>query len=279
METIHLDVEGMYCSACTARIEKVVSRVDGVAQVAVNLTTETGKVTFDKERTSIDQIINKISQLGFKAKVMVGANRHGKERELRRLEWDFFYSVLLTIPLAWTMLSHFEWASVIYIPALFKNPFFQFVITIPIQFIIGFQFYERAWSAVKNGSTNMDVLVVLSTSAAFFYSHYVTFTTPNFLYVTESTVLFYETSAFIITFILLGRLLEARTKTRTTEALEILYDIQAKSATVMNAGKEIKVDIEQIRPDHIVIVKPGEKLPIDGQVIEGHSMVDESLLT
>src|SRR5690625_7245923 len=121
------------------------------------------------------------------------------------------------------MLAHFQWSTFIYIPPIFMNPFFQFIITIPIQFIIGFPFYERAWKAIRNGSTNMDVLVVLSTSAAFFYSQYVTFTMPDFLSTTESVVLYYETSAFIITFFLLCSLLETKNKLKQTEALEKLY--------------------------------------------------------
>src|SRR5699024_6594653 len=132
-----------------------------------------------------------------------------------------------------------------YIPDIFKNPFFQFIITIPIQFVLGFQFYERAWYAVKNGSTNMDVLVVLSTSAAFFYSHYITFTTPNFLTTTESEPLFYETSAFIITFILLGRLLEQKTMSKTKEALEKLYQVKTKRDTMLKTGKEKKMTMTQ----------------------------------
>lgn len=280
METLHLDVEGMYCSACTARIEKVVSKIEGVSEVSVNLTTEAGKVIFDSNRTSINHILNKINHLGFEAKARI-ERRHPqtKHEETKRLHRTFIVSVLLTIPLAWAMMSHFEWATFIYIPDIFKNPFFQFIITIPIQFVLGFQFYERAWYAVKNGSTNMDVLVVLSTSAAFFYSHYITFTTPNFLTTTESEPLFYETSAFIITFILLGRLLEQKTMSKTKEALEKLYQVQTKRATLFKNGQETNVDIENILRGDTMIVKPGEKVPIDGQVIDGYSMVDESLLT
>src|SRR5699024_7591989 len=129
----------------------------------------------------------------------------------------------------------------------------------------------------KHGSTNMDVLVVLSTSAAFFYSHYITFTVP---YVpSEPIVLYFETSAFIITFILLGRLLEAQTKLRTTEALEKLYDVQTKMATVLTGHTEVETSVDQLQPGDRVIVKPGDRVPIDGQVLEGYSMIDESLLT
>src|SRR5699024_7073613 len=130
-----------------------------------------------------------------------------------------------------------------------------------------------------NGSANMDVLVVLSTSAAFFYSHYITFTTPDFLTTTDSELLFYETSAFIVTFILLGRLLEQKTMSKTKEALEKLYQVQTRRATLFKNGQEINIEIEDLLRGDTIIVKPGEKVPIDGQVIDGYSMVDESLLT
>lgn len=278
IETTHLDVEGMHCAACATRIERVVSRMDGVEQISVNLATETGRVTFDKNKTTITAIIEHIHRIGFKARKAVprGARTNN---EMRRLKWNFICALLLTFPLAWAMLSHFQWATFIYTPPILFNPFFQFVITFPIQFIIGFQFYERAWKAIRNGSTNMDVLVVLSTSTAFLYSHYITFTTPNFFYATKSAVLFYDTSAFIITFILLGRLLEENTKSRTAEALEKLYRVQTKTATMYRDGVEVSIEAEHLVPGDVIIIKPGEKVPIDGQVIEGRSMVDEALLT
>lgn len=277
-ETTQLHVKGMYCSACVRRIEKSVENIEGVNDISINLALETGNVTYNKQRTSIAEIIDQIKQIGFEANVKRRNNKN-QTSELKALQWKFICSAILTFPLAWAMLAHFEWISSLFIPPLFKNPFFQLIITFPIQFIIGFPFYERAWKAMKQKSANMDVLVVLSTSAAFFYSHYVTFKPPNDFFATESPVLFYETSAFIITFILLGRLLEEKTKSRTKEALEKLYQIQVKSATVMKEGQEVVKDIEHVRPQDIIIVKPGEKLPIDGKVTEGYSMVDESLLT
>src|SRR5699024_2433789 len=129
METVHLDVEGMFCSACTARIEKVVSKIDGVSHVTVNLTTETGKVTFDKKRTSIDDILNKISHLGFKAKAKTGASgQQDKRKEMSSLQWQFVSAVIFTVPLAWALRSHLAWASSVYIPTIFKHPCFQFLI-------------------------------------------------------------------------------------------------------------------------------------------------------
>lgn len=280
METTYLSIREMYCSACATRIEKVVSRMDGVIHITVNLATETGRVTFHEKKIRVTEIIDKIKAIGFEATIATkDRDQTDKTKEIQRLWQRFLCSAILTIPLAWAMLAHFQWATFIYIPPIFMNPFFQFIITIPIQFIIGFPFYERAWKAIRNGSTNMDVLVVLSTSAAFFYSQYVTFTMPDFLSTTESVVLYYETSAFIITFILLGRLLETQTKLKTTEALEKLYQIQTKTAHLYKNGIDVPVAVEQLVPGDQIRVKPGEKVPIDGLVIEGISMIDESLLT
>lgn len=281
-ETNHLEIDGMHCAACVTRIEKVVSKLEGVEEIQVNLATEKGRVTYDKNRTSIEKIISRINQIGFEAKIdrqnMLQSEKE-KQRELANLKWQFFISASFTFPLAWAMFSHFQWANFIYVPELFTHPLFQFVLTIPIQFIIGFQFYERAWKSLKSGSANMDVLVVISTSAAFFYSHYLTFTNLNGNGHNNSIVLFYETSAFIITFILLGKLLEARTKLKTKKALKKLYQLQTKTAILFVNGKETRSPIEQITPGHIIVVKAGEKVPIDGQVIEGNSFIDESLLT
>src|SRR5690606_6841032 len=133
--------------------------------------------------------------------------------------------------------------------------------------------------SLKSGSANMDVLVVLSTTAAFFYSHYLTFTSLNSSVPPHSIVLFYETSAFIITFILLGKFLEAKTKLKTTEATKKLYQMQTKTATLFINAKESQLPVDKIAPCDVIIVKSGEKVPVDGQVIEGTSMIDESLLT
>ncbi|MEH7387388.1 heavy metal translocating P-type ATPase [Bacillus sp. JJ1521] len=281
-ETNHLEISGMHCAACATRIEKVVSKIEGVEEIHVNLATEKGRVTFTKKQTNLDEIINRINKIGFEAKIDRKNNLQSemdKRREITLLKWKFFISALLTIPLAWAMFSHFKWASFVKVPEIFINPLFQFTITIPIQFIIGFQFYERAWKSLKSGSANMDVLVVLSTSAAFFYSHYLTFTHLGSFGKPQSMILFYETSAFIITFILLGKLLEAKTKMRTTEAIKKLYQLQTRTATLFLEGTEYPTPVDQISPGNVVVVKSGEKVPIDGQVIEGNSMIDESLLT
>ncbi|QED46104.1 heavy metal translocating P-type ATPase [Cytobacillus dafuensis] len=280
--TNYVEIKGMHCAACAVRIEKAVGKIDGVTHVNINLTTEKGRITFQKERTGISEVINKINKIGFEAKEIIVENvptDREKRKEIKILQWNFFISALLTFPLAWAMFAHFEWASFIQVPKLFINPLFQLGITIPIQFIIGFPFYERAWKALKNRSANMDVLVVLSTTAAFFYSHYLTVSSLFSKNPSHSIWLFYETSAFIITFVLLGKLLEAKTKLKTTEAIKKLYQLQTKTATLFANGRELKLPVENLSIGDVVLLKPGEKVPIDGQVIKGNSLIDESLLT
>lgn len=163
-------------------------------------------------------------------------------------------------------------------PDLFLNPWFQLAITTPIQFFIGLQFYQGAWNALKGGSANMDVLVVLSTSTAYFYSHYLTFQSMGQIHA-QHVDLYFESSALIITFILLGKLLESRTKSRTTEAIKKLARSQAKEALVIREGKEYRIPVEKVIPGDVVVVKPGEKIPVDGQVLSGNSSINESMLT
>jgi P-type Cu+ transporter len=281
-ETSFLEIKGMHCAACAVRIEKAVSKMEGVIDVNVSLTTEKGRFTFNKNRTNIQDIIKKINNIGFAANEFIHNNPESdqlKRKEMRILQTKFILSALLTFPLAWAMFAHFSVTSFIKVPELFLNPLFQLAITIPIQFVIGFQFYESAWKALKNGSANMDVLVVLSTSAAFFYSHYLTITALKTGNHTHAIGMFYETSAFIMTFILLGKLLEAKTKMRTTESIKKLHQLQPKMATLDLNGKQSKVAIDQILPGDVIWVKPGERIPVDGQVVTGNSMIDESLLT
>ncbi len=277
-ETSYLEIKGMHCAACAVRIEKAVSKMEGVIDVNVSLTTEKGRFTFNKGRTSLLEIINKINHIGFAAnecRQNDPQSEQQKRNEMKALQSKFIISAMLTFPLAWAMFAHFKLTSFVHVPDLFLNPFFQLAITIPIQFVIGFPFYESAWKALKNGSANMDVLVVLSTSAAFFYSHYLTFTSPH----SHSNGLFYETSAFIITFILLGKWLEANTKMKTTESIKKLYQLQPKTANLYVNGTEEKVPVDAISPGNVIIVKPRERIPVDGQVMIGNSMIDESMLT
>lgn len=175
------------------------------------------------------------------------------------------------------MVSHFEFTSFIWLPELLMNPFVQLAIATPVQFVVGWQFYVGAYKALKNKSANMDVLVALGTSAAYFYSLYL-----SIMWIgtgTHMVDLYFEAAAIIITLILLGKLFEVQAKGRTSQAIKKLIGLQAKTALVLRDGQEVHISVEDVLAGDVVIVKPGEKVPVDGEVIEGHSAIDESMLT
>ncbi len=278
MKEANFLISGMTCTACAARIEKVLSKVDGISDIHVSLPQEKAAVRYDPTLLDATAITARIERLGFGAQ-LVGDRQKAQEfkaDEWRRLQWQCFIAALLSMPLLWAMASHFSFTQNLWVPELFQQPLFQLLVTIPIQFGLGFPFYRGAWHAVKSWTANMDVLVVLSTSAAFFYSHYLTLShvrtaAPNHLY--------YESSALIITFVLFGKLIEMRTKGRTTQALERLFHVQAKTATAIRNGQETVIPVDKIVPGELLLVKPGEKIPTDGQVIAGFSAVDEAIFT
>ncbi|CAH1214429.1 Potassium-transporting ATPase ATP-binding subunit [Paenibacillus plantiphilus] len=272
-EAIDLDIMGMTCAACATRIEKGLNKMDGV-EATVNLTLETAHIEYIPSMVSTADMIKKVEKLGYKAKPKTDAKSDGdhRQKEIRRQRWTLIVSAILTFPLLWAMVGHFSFTSWIPSPDIFMEAWFQFALATPVQFIIGARFYIGAFKALRNGSANMDVLVALGTSAAYFYSLYVTIRDV-------SSALYYETSAVLITLILLGKLFEALAKGRSSEAIKSLMGLQAKSAIVIRSGVEMSVPVEDVVVGDIVIVKPGEKVPVDGIVVEGISAVDESMLT
>ncbi|QRG67982.1 heavy metal translocating P-type ATPase [Brevibacillus choshinensis] len=266
-------VTGMTCAACASRIEKILTKTSGVIDVQVSLATNKARVSYDDQQLDDQAIIAKIEKLGYQAKPEEEGNAHSEKDDLFR---RFFISCILTIPFLWAMAAHFSLSSFIWVPPLFLHPYFQLALAFPIQFWIGYPFYVGAWNAVKNRSANMDVLVVLSTSAAFFYSHYVTF---NASYALPHLSLYYETCAVIFTFLLLGKYLEAMAKDRSRNAIRKLHHLQPKVANVVRPTGMMTVPVSQLVVGDIFIVKPGERIPTDGLVIEGQSTVDQSIFT
>ncbi|SFX60608.1 Cu+-exporting ATPase [Thermoactinomyces sp. DSM 45891] len=274
-ETISFQVTGMTCAACANRIEKVLNRLEGVEGVNVNFALETAKVEYSPSVVSVEGIMKKIEQIGFQARVDEKKGDRPQETEKQRSR--FIWAAMLSFPLFWSMVSHFSLTSWIWVPEIFMNPWFQFVFATPVQFVLGWNFYTGAIKALRHKSANMDVLVSLGTSAAYFYSVYLTFT--GFSQIGHYVELYYETSSVLITLIILGKWLEARAKGRSSEAIQKLMGLQAKSARVIRDGQEISISTDQVVIGDQVIVKPGEKIPVDGEVIEGISAVDESMLT
>ncbi len=294
MQTERIAIEGMHCANCSALIQKMVGRMDGVETCEVNLAANNGTVTFDPQRTNMAQVVQTIVDLGYGATVIPKENRAAFDRERREREAAqrrhdlrlFCMSLVLTalimvismtplgmsalMPLATAIFgeghTHEQMMLVMNVVCM--------VLTIPVQFVAGARFYRGALGALKARSANMDTLVAVGTSIAFVYSLYVTFS-PT----TAGTMAPFETSAMLITFVQLGKMLEAKAKGRAGEAVEELMSLAPKIAHVKRADEVVDVPIDDVRVGDVVQIRPGEKVPVDGTVIEGSSSVDESMLT
>ncbi|MFK4414255.1 MULTISPECIES: heavy metal translocating P-type ATPase [Bacillus] len=273
-------VSGMTCAACANRVEKRLNKLEGVNGATVNFALESATVDFNPDEINVNEMKSAITKLGYKLEVKSdeqdGSTDH-RLQEIERQKKKFIISFILSFPLLWAMVSHFSFTSFIYLPDMLMNPWVQLALATPVQFIIGGQFYVGAYKALRNKSANMDVLVALGTSAAYFYSVYLSIRSIGSS--EHMTDLYFETSAVLITLIILGKLFEAKAKGRSSEAIKKLMGLQAKTATVLRDGTEMKILIEEVVAGDIVYVKPGEKIPVDGEIVEGKSAIDESMLT
>jgi copper-(or silver)-translocating P-type ATPase/heavy metal-(Cd/Co/Hg/Pb/Zn)-translocating P-type ATPase len=271
------DILGMTCASCAARIEKGLNRMPGIVSAQVNLATESGTFIYQPGITDPDAIYKRVVKLGYKAVPKKAQATDEKEKELRRKLQKLILSAALSLPLLYTMIAHLPFNTGLPIPNLLMNPWFQLVVAGVVQFYIGGQFYVSGTKALLNKSANMDVLVALGTSAAYFYSAFETFR-YQFGGLMHPD-LYFETSAILITLVLLGKYFESRAKRRTTTAITELMGLQAKEATLIEDGKERKIPVEQVAVGDVLRVKPGEKIPVDGHVVSGSSSVDESMIT
>ncbi|MDD2189619.1 MAG: heavy metal translocating P-type ATPase [Eubacteriales bacterium] len=288
MEKETIKITGMTCAACAARIEKVVGKMEGVDRISVNLATEKAAVSYDPEKTDLDAIKEKIEKTGYSAieykeKKIVDEDRQQKEKEIRTLWTKFIISAFFVVPLLYfAMGPMIPWLS-LPIPAFFdpmhplNYSIMQIALTLPI-IIAGYKFYTVGYKAIIHRSPNMDSLIAMGTSAAILYSLYSVYQiSTGDADAVEG--LYFETAGVIITLILLGKSLEAVSKGRTSEAIKKLMGLTPKTATVIRDGKEYEVSIDEVEINHIIFVKPGGKIPVDGVVSEGHTSIDESMLT
>ncbi len=271
---ILLSISGMTCAACSARIERKLSKTDGVVSVSVNLANDSAEIITTQSVTT-ESMINDIVKLGYGAREIKKQKDNTLEREtaiasLRRLT---IFSIILTIPFVVSMI-----AMMFKIDIPFSHdPWVNLAFATPVQFIIGWRLYRNAWHTLKNLSPGMDALVALGTSTAYFFSIYAAFFAPH-----GSPVhgyLYFETSAFVITLITLGKFLEARAKGKTSETIRKLIALQPKTARVIRDGFEIDVPFDTVLVGDNVAVRPGEQIPVDGIVIKGESAVNESMIT
>jgi Cu+-exporting ATPase len=270
-KTLQLNISGMSCAACSARIEKKLQSMDGIANASVNLATNRAQLAYDPTRTGSRDIIAAIEALGYSAQIQTEAtpdSAHLETQEIHSLRRVLIASVILSLPLIIGMVLMLLGIDAGWL----NNAYFQCLLVTPVQFGVGYRFYKNAFLALRSGGSNMDVLVALGTTAAYFFSLY------NVI-AGDHHNLYFETSAFIITLILAGKYMEAVAKDKTTASIKALSQLQAKTARVLKDGREIDLPIEEVQTDDIILIRPGEKIPVDGVLIEGKSAVDESMLT
>ncbi|MGI6731646.1 MAG: heavy metal translocating P-type ATPase [Anaerovoracaceae bacterium] len=286
MDKETLKINGMTCAACSARIEKVLGKMDGIDSISVNLATEKASVSYDPTQINLSEIIEKIAKIGYTAseieeKKITDEDKLQREKEVRIIWTRFIVSAIFAIPLLYIAMGH-----MIGLPTpSFINPMLnpgnfalaQIILTLPIV-VVGYKFYTIGFKAIWNISPNMDSLIAMGTSAAIVYSLYAMY---QIFQGNHDAVegLYFETAGVIITLILLGRSLEALSKGRTSEAIKKLMGLAPKTAVVIRDGKEYQVPIDEVQIGHVILVKPGEKIPVDGVVLEGNTSIDESMLT
>ncbi|TRZ34659.1 heavy metal translocating P-type ATPase [Enterococcus avium] len=268
-------ITGMTCANCSARVEKELKATEGVLEANVNLATEKATVQFDGNLTA-ENLIQRVESIGYGAILFDEAHKQKIQEEkaayLGKMKRDLILSAVLTAPLMIAMIamllgSHAGWVHFLHLPLV------QLILVTPVQFGVGQRFYRGAYHALKTKAPNMDVLVAMGTSAAFALSVYNGFFNPH------NSDLYFESSGMIITLILLGKYLEQKAKTKTSDAIKQLMSLQAKTAMIIVAGEEKEVPIEEVQVGDILRVRPGEQIPVDGKILKGQTTIDESMLT
>ncbi len=286
---IIIPIQGMTCAACANRIEKVVTKLEGVSSASVNFATEKLTAKYNPEQVRISEIKQTIAKAGYQAldietKAVVDEDKIRKEKEIKTLWTKFIVSAVFCLPLFYLSMGSMIWWLRVPIPFLLEPMQYPLnfaivliILTIPIM-IAGNKFYSVGFRAIIQRSPNMDSLIAMGTTAAVGYSLYSTYRIAlgDFHYVED---LYFETAGVIITLILLGKSLEAVSKGKTSEAIKKLMGLAPKTAIVIQNGKEVELPIEEVEVNDVILVKPGEKIPVDGIVQEGHTSIDESMLT
>ncbi len=278
IETMTLPVEGMTCASCVVRVEKALKKVEGVSGAAVNLATEKATVTFDPGKVSAKELARAVGDAGYSLVLPAAGNAPASgdlERTLRR---DLMLGAVLTVPVVvLSMVSMFPSYHSLSPLSMPKTNMLLFLLTAPVLLVAGRRFFRGLWAAVRLRNADMNTLVAVGTGSAFLYSAVATFlpAAPG----GSSGHVYFDTAAVIITLILFGRLLEARAKRRASDAIHSLMALRPPTAVIVVDGAEITVPIDRVRAGDLVRVKPGERIPVDGVVVDGATAIDESMLT
>ena len=282
---IMIPIKGMTCAVCVEAVQKTLASLDGVVSASVNFASEKAAIEYFPSQTGIRKFRKAIKEAGYEiVEAEKGENiveKEQKEREIsyRKLKLKVITGALLTFPLFILMQWDNIGLSKIWHIPMQLNFFLQFLIETPVQFWIGWQFYTGAFAAARHRTTNMNTLIAVGTSSAYIYSVAATFFPELFELKGYTAGVYFDTAATIIVLILLGRLFEARAKGQTSEAIKKLIGLQARTALILKDGQEIDIPVEEVEIGDIIIVKPGEKIPVDGVLKEGYSSVDESMVT
>ncbi len=286
MDTLTLKLRGMSCASCANSIEEAIGSVPGVSDVNVNFGAEQATIKYDSQRTDLEKIQDAVNAAGYSAfpleEIATGEDdveKEARQAESRDLVRKVWVGGVISAILVVGSLSMMTGLDLPLIPSWLSNHWFQLVLTAPVQFWCGYSFYINSWKALKRHAATMDTLITLGTSAAYFYSVFATLL-PNF-FINQGLMpeVYYETAAIVITLILLGRLFENRARGQTSEAIRKLIGLQARDARVIRNGQELDIPIQEVQIGDMVLVRPGEKIPVDGEVIEGASTVDEAMVT
>jgi len=281
VESVSIPVQGMSCASCVKKITDALNRVNGVVNASVNFATERAGVNYLPTETTIGDIVKAIRDAGYRAELpqkdedLLDRESRIKKAELARLRAMFLFAAILSIPLMLGSMTHiFHW-----IPSFLGNHLFQLLFATPVQFISGARFYKGAWAAARHGYADMNTLIAVGTSAAYFFSAAVALFPGFFASRGLAGDVYFETAAIIIALILFGRLLELRARSQTGDAIKKLIGLQAKTARVMRQGAERDIPVNDVLKGDIVVVRPGEKIPVDGVVTDGYSSIDESMIS
>ncbi|MEA5575792.1 heavy metal translocating P-type ATPase [Anabaena sp. UHCC 0451] len=288
METTTLKLRGMSCASCANSIQDAINSLPGISKCIVNFGAEQAIVTYNPQITDLPTIQNAVEAAGYSAyplqkqQILLGEDdkeKRYRQQELRQLTQKLTVGGIISSLLLIGSLPMMTGLNLPFIPAWLHNSWTQLILTTPVQFWCGYSFYINGWKAFKRHAATMDTLIALGTSAAYFYSVFATLL-PNFFINQGLTPdVYYETAAIVITLILLGKLFENRAKGQTSDAIRKLVGLQAKTARLIRNGQEIDVPLEEVQIGDVILVRPGEKIPVDGEIISGTSTIDEAMIT
>jgi len=281
VESVTISVRGMSCASCVQKVTAALNKVEGVVSASVNFAAERADVNYLPTVATLDDLMDAIKEAGYEPlpqaaeEDLLDRDARIKREELTRLKRKFVFAAVVSVPVMIGTMAHFlPW-----VPDFLANNFLLLLLATPVQFWSGWQFYRGAWASLRHLTADMNTLIAVGTSSAYFYSAAVTFFPGFFASHDAGPAVYFDTATVIIALILLGRLLELRARGQTGEAIKKLMGLRAKTARVIRQGAEVDIPAADVLIDEIIVVRPGEKIPVDGVITDGFSTIDESMIS